>query len=142
MRVLLIGGTGFIGRHVAAKLVEGGHAVAIVHRGKTQALLPQAVHHITGDRSKINELRDEFWKWAPDVVIDMILSSAWQARATLDAFHGIARRVVAVSSGDVYRAMALVHRLEDGPLEPVPLTEESPLRSQRHTYSPEALKAG
>ncbi len=142
MRVLLIGGTGFIGRHVAAKLVERDHGVAIVHRGKTQAVLPQAVHHIAGDRSKINELRDEFRGWAPDVVIDMILSSAAQARATVDAFRSIARRVVAVSSGDVYRAMAVVHRLEDGPLEPVPLTEESPLRSQRHTYSPEALKAG
>src|SRR5438874_13567038 len=71
---------------------------------------------------------------------DMILSSARQARATLEAFHGIARRVVAISSGDVYRAMAVVHRLDAGPLEPVPLTENSPLRAQTQTYSPEALR--
>lgn len=73
--------------------------------------------------------------------MDMILSSARQAHATLEAFSGIARRVVAISSGDVYRAMAVVHRIEPGPLEPVPLTEDSALRRQTQTYSPEALAA-
>ena len=51
----------------------------------------------------------------------MILSSAAQARTTAEAFAGIAHRVVAISSGDVYRAMSVLHRLEDGPLEPTPL---------------------
>jgi hypothetical protein len=35
--------------------------------------------------------------------------------------------------------MAVVHRLDSGPLGPVPLTEDSPLRTQIQTYSPEAL---
>jgi nucleoside-diphosphate-sugar epimerase len=141
VRVIVVGGTGFIGRHLLAKLAQLDHDVAVVRRGKTQLPLEERVHTILGERSRLTELRDEFRRWAPDVVVDMILSSAPQARATLDAFRGIARRVVAVSSGDVYRAMAVVHRLEEGPLEPVPLTESSALRTQRHAYSPAALAA-
>jgi nucleoside-diphosphate-sugar epimerase len=141
MRVIAIGATGFIGRYVVARLVDAGHEVAVLHRGKTPLSAHKNVIEILGDRSTIRELRDKFRTWSPDVAVDMILSSAAQARATLEAFTGIARRVVAISSGDVYRAMAVVHRLDTGPLEPVPLTEDSPLRTQAQTYSPEALLA-
>jgi nucleoside-diphosphate-sugar epimerase len=141
MKVIAIGATGFIGRHVLTKLVEAGHEVAVLHRGTTPFPARSRVMEILGERSTIRELRSEFRKWSPDVAIDMILSSAAQARATLEAFHGIARRVVAISSGDVYRAMAVVHRLDTGPLEPIPLTESSALRTQTQTYSPEALIA-
>jgi len=37
---------------------------------------------------------------------------------------------------DVYRACGLLHGLEDGPLEPVPLTEQSALRTKLATYPP------
>jgi nucleoside-diphosphate-sugar epimerase len=139
MKVIAIGATGFIGRHVVSELVGAGHEVAVFHRGQTPLPALDCVTTILSERSKISELRDEFRTWSPDVAVDMILSSAAQARTTLEAFHGIARRVVAISSGDVYRAMAVLHRLETGPLEPVPLTEDSPLRTQTQTYSPEAL---
>ena len=121
------------------KLIEAGHEVAVVHRGK--ALLPvrTPVAEILADRSTMTELSTEFRRFSPEVALDMILSSARQAWATLKAFHGIARRVVAISSGDVYRAMAVVHRLESGPLEPVPMTEDSALRTHSQTYSPETL---
>jgi nucleoside-diphosphate-sugar epimerase len=141
MRVIAIGGTGFIGRHVVAKLAEAGHEVAVMHRGTTPLAASKHVTEIQGERSAIVGLRDCFQSWSPGIVIHMILSSAAQARATLEAFRGIARRVVAISSGDVYRAMAVLHRLEGGPREPVPLTEDSPLRTQTQAYSPEALAA-
>src|SRR4029077_20322350 len=53
---------------------------------------------------------------------------------------GIVRRVVAISSMDVYRAWGVLHRVEDGPLEPLPITEDSPLRTTRRLYSSETLK--
>lgn len=139
MRVMVIGGTGFIGRHVVAKLADAGHEVAIFHRGRTPLAMRHGITEILGERSTMQDQREKIRAWAPDAVIDMILSSAAQARATLEAFRGIARRVVAISSGDVYRATALLHRLDRGPLEPVPLTEDSKLRTQSQTYSPEAL---
>jgi len=139
MKVIAIGATGFIGRQVVAKLVEAGNEVAVLHRGTTPLLARNGVTEILGERSTIREMRSQFRACSPDVAIDMILSSAAQARATLEALRGIARRVVAISSGDVYRAMAVVHRLDAGPLEPVPLTEDSAFRTQTQTYSAEVL---
>jgi nucleoside-diphosphate-sugar epimerase len=122
-----------------AQLVESGHEVAVLHRGNVPLSAPAGVIEILGERSNITEMRNEFRKWAPDVVVDMILSSARQARETLAAFHGIASRVVAISSGDAYRAMAVLHRLDNGPVQAVPLTEDSALRTETKPYSAEAL---
>ena len=58
-----------------------------------------SVTEILGQRSTIKELRSELRAWSPEVAIDMILSSAAQARETLEALRGIARREVAISSG-------------------------------------------
>src|SRR5580765_5230384 len=58
----------------------------------------------------------------------------------MDAFRGVARRVVAASSIDVYRACGVLHGSEEGPLEPVPLTEDSPLRTKLQTYPPAQIK--
>jgi nucleoside-diphosphate-sugar epimerase len=55
-------------------------------------------------------------------------------------FRGAAARVVALSSCDVYRACGVLHGSEPGPLEPVPLTEESALRTNLQTYPPDRIK--
>jgi nucleoside-diphosphate-sugar epimerase len=70
----------------------------------------------------------------------VILSSGRQARELIDLFRGAARRVVALSSCDVYRACGVLHGSEPGPLEPVPLTEQSPLRTKLQTYPPDRIK--
>jgi nucleoside-diphosphate-sugar epimerase len=58
----------------------------------------------------------------------------------IDAFRGYAQRVVAASSMDVYRACGVLHGTEEGPLEPVPLTEDSPLRTKSQAYPPAQVK--
>ena len=77
---------------------------------------------------------------APDVVIDLILSSGTQARELQRVFRGATNRVVALSSCDVYRACGVLHGSEPGPLEPVPLTELSALRTKLQTYPPEQIR--
>jgi len=62
-------------------------------------------------------------------VLDFILSSDRQAKQLMDSFHGIARRVVALSSMDVYRAWGVFYGLEPGELEAMPLDENSALRT-------------
>jgi hypothetical protein len=57
----------------------------------------------------------------------------------METFRGVAGRIVALSSGDVYRAGGLSHGFETGPLQPVPLTEESELRTSLNVYGPEIL---
>ena len=59
----------------------------------------------------------------------------------MNAFRGIAQRMVAASSMDVYRACGVLHGSEEGPLEPVPLTEDSALRSKLSTYPPQQIAA-
>jgi len=132
VRIIVIGGTGFIGSHVVARLAAE-HEVTVVHRGKHAAALPR-VDYITGDRDRPAELAAVFRRRTPDVVLDMIAGDERQARAVVDAFRGIAGRLVTTSSIDVYRSYEIALGLAPGPLEPVPLTEESPVRTALHPY--------
>ena len=134
MRALLIGGNGFIGRHVVAALKREGCVVAVFHRGSTPA--PDEVEKILGDRSRLTASAQELKRFAPDVVIDMVLSSGPQAEELMNIFRGATRRVVMLSSIDVYRAVGVSHGTESGPLQKVPLTEDSDLRRKLHPYPP------
>ncbi len=55
-------------------------------------------------------------------------------RAAVARFTGVARRMVALSSGDVYRAYGRLLGSEPGPPEPVPLDESAPLREKFFPY--------
>ncbi len=136
MRVLLIGGSGFIGPFVVAELARSGHEIAIFHRGKV-AVPPH--RSIIGDRKQLAASRDAIRAFAPEVVVDLVLSSERQAHELLEVVRGVAKRVVALSSMDVYRACGVLHGFEQGPLEPLPLTEASPLRTQLQTYPPKQI---
>jgi len=133
MRILVIGGTGFIGPHLVRGLAAMGHSVAVLHRGNAPFDLPAG--EIIGDRRDLATIRPK-----ADVVIDLILSSGPQAHALMDAFRGVACRVVAASSIDVYRACGVLHGSEEGPIEPTPLTEDSPLRTKLQTYPKQQIQ--
>jgi nucleoside-diphosphate-sugar epimerase len=137
MRILLIGGNGFIGRFAVAALKQQGHTPAVFHRGTTAA--PSGVDEIRGDRHQLNASAQELKRFAPDVVIDLVISSAPQAEELMNIFRGTARRVVMLSSIDVYRAVGISQGTENGPLQEVPLTEESELRRNPHPYPPESM---
>jgi len=138
MKILLIGGTGFIGPHTAAALLRTGHQVTVFHRGRTSA--PAGVEEILGDRQFLQDHQPEFRRQKFDVVIDFVLSSGRQAVQLMDTFRGAAGRVVALSSMDVYRAVGVFFGFETGELQPMPLTEDSDLRTTRNVYSKEALE--
>lgn len=140
MRALVIGGTGFIGPHIVSELIRRDHHVTVFHRGRTA--VPPGARGIVGDRRRLTESADSLRALAPDVVIDVVLSSRRQARELMNVFRGHAGRIVAVSSMDVYRACGVTHRLEEGPLESLPLAEEtSALRSKLQTYPPAQVQA-
>src|ERR1700761_5089581 len=102
MKILVIGGTGFIGSHLVRQLSGTGHSVSIFHRGSTPSHLP--AESILGERRDLAALRPK-----ADVVIDLILSSGAQAQSLMETFRGVAERVVVASSIDVYRACGVLH---------------------------------
>ncbi|HEX3586700.1 MAG TPA: NAD-dependent epimerase/dehydratase family protein [Candidatus Angelobacter sp.] len=138
MKILLIGGSGFIGPFVAQQLQQGGHQVTIFHRGKTN--VPHSAEEIRGDRQFLQDHQPDFRRQKFDVVIDFVLSSGRQAQQLMDTFRGIAGHVVALSSMDVYRAWGVFFNMEPGSLQELPLTEDSELRTSRVTYPPDVLK--
>ena len=139
-RILLIGGTGFIGPHLVRELAQQGHEIDVYHRENSRTQLPESVTEILGDRKELAAHRNDFRRLAPEVVVDLILSSGHQAQILMDCFRGLASRVVALSSGDVYRACGILHGFESGPLQPTPLTESSELRTESNVYGMEELR--
>src|SRR5579864_2494312 len=138
MRVLVIGGTNFIGPALVHKLIELGHELTVFHRGQTTADMPPGTKQIFGDRDRLGEFASELRAFAPRVVVHMIAYVEEHARSLIDVFRGIARRLVVVSSGDVYKAYGLFHGTESGPIEPLPLAEDAPLRSVLFPYRSQA----
>jgi nucleoside-diphosphate-sugar epimerase len=138
VRVLIIGGTNFIGPHLVRRLADGDHEVAVFHRGQSRAELPNSVRHITGDRHQLAAHRAEFAQFAPDVVADMIAYTEADARGLAETFRDLARRFVVLSSGDVYLAYGRIVGSEPGLNQATPLTEESPLRSVFFPYRSKA----
>lgn len=92
-----------------------------------------------GDRNQLAACRTAIEQFSPDVVVDLILSSGEQARQLMEEASHWTGRVVAVSSMDVYRAWGVLHGSEPGDMEPLPLTEESPVRTVRQIYPAETL---
>lgn len=133
-RVLVVGGTIFVGPSVVRQLVAGGHEAAVFHRGEHEIDLPESVRHIHGDRALISDQRDHLASFAPEIVIDMRAMTEADARAVADAVRGIARRLVVVSSMDVYRAYGRLHGTEPGPPLDPPFDEDSPLREKLYVY--------
>ena len=50
MKVLVIGGTRFIGTHLVYQLIEMGHEVTVFNRGQIATELPEEANWIKGDR--------------------------------------------------------------------------------------------
>jgi nucleoside-diphosphate-sugar epimerase len=136
MRVLVIGGTNFIGPHVVATLHRLGHGITVYHRGNHEPELPPAVRHVHSQAAGIPVLHfpSELSDPAPDIVLHMFPVGEQDAQAAVARFAGIARRMVALSSGDVYRAYGRLLGTEAGPVEKVPLDEQAPLRESFYPY--------
>src|SRR6201986_1478464 len=128
MRVLILGGTLFIGRRIARELLARGDDVMVVHRGQTEPAELAGCAHLHSARSALAEVADQLRAWHPDAVIDTRAMTAADASAVLP--HLPDAHLVLLSSIDVYRAYELLLAGRGG--EPVPLTESSALRAGRY----------
>ena len=68
MRLLVLGGTQFVGRAATTAALAAGHDVSLFHRGRTNADLFPEVEHVLGDRyGGLDTLRGRDW----DVCLDV-----------------------------------------------------------------------
>ena len=131
MRIVVLGGTRFIGRAIVEELAAAGHELLIVHRGNLEPRDLVPVQHVHADRMELAAHRDELAAFRPDAAIDCRALTRADSEIAVDALPaGI--RLVVISSLDVYRAFSAVN--EDRETDPVPLDEESPVRPNRYPY--------
>lgn len=147
MRIMVLGGTRFIGLALVERLAHDGHEVAVVHRGSelggADAELPPGVEEFHADRARLDEASPDLVDWGAEAIVDMFAmteASAHQALAALTG--GSVRRWVVASSLDVYRAYDHLQRHEPGPPLEGALTEDSPLRRRLYPYRGSGRDAG
>ena len=131
MRVVVLGGTRFIGAAIVEELHASGHELLIVHRGQHEpADLPE-VDHLHADRRDLPHLRGVIDDFDPEALVDNCAYTTADAETALAAVgHDV--RLLAVSSMDVYRAYGAV--LAGTETDPLPLDETSPVRPERYPF--------
>ena len=130
MRVLVIGGTEFIGRRTVELLTARGDDVLVVHRGQTEPDPPRG-EHLHTDRRDFGNHTQAVTDFRPDAVVDLTALTAADSDAVLPHLPDVP--IVLLSSMDVYEAWQNI--LDDGPATvPVPFDENGPLRTTRYPY--------
>jgi nucleoside-diphosphate-sugar epimerase len=138
MRVMVLGGTRFIGAAIVEELVAHGHEPLVVHRGEHEpADLPE-VDHLHADRQDLPHLRGPVAEFGPEALVDNSAYSTADAETALAAI-GDDTRLLVVSSMDVYRAFGAV--LAGTETDPLPLDETSPVRPERYPYRGRSLRS-
>jgi 2'-hydroxyisoflavone reductase len=135
LRILVLGGTGLLGRHLVEAALARGHRPTVFHRGRTGADLFPGVPRIVGDRAHDLGLLDG-GEW--DAVVDACGLLPASVREAAERLAGRAGHFTYVSSISAYR-----HPLPRGAAEDAPLTDPpdpEPERATPESYG--GLKAG
>lgn len=134
MRILVIGGTRFLGRHIVESALERNHDVTLFNRGQTNADLFPAVTKLRGDRaSDLSALQGKSW----DVVIDTCGYVPRLVSASAQALAGSTNLYVFISSISVYADFTSSAINESSPVATMP--DETVEEITNETYGP--LKA-
>jgi 2'-hydroxyisoflavone reductase len=122
-KVLILGGTGFIGPHFVDALTAGGHKITLFNRGKRDPEVKPGIEQLLGDRNgQIDALKGRDW----DVVIDNSGYTPSQVKATAELLKDHVRKYIFISSIAVYADFAKAGVDEDYKLAELedPTTEE------------------
>jgi nucleoside-diphosphate-sugar epimerase len=130
MRVLVLGGTAFIGRRIVEQLHERGDQVLVVHRGQHEPDPWVPVGHLHTHRHQLSRHAEKIRDFAPTAVVDAYALTGTDVTAVLGVVPEVP--TVVLSSQDVYQAYT---GLRTGRCTAaVPLEEHAPLRADRYPY--------
>jgi 2'-hydroxyisoflavone reductase len=113
MRLLVIGGTRFVGRHLVEAALTAGHDVTLVHRSPT-TLFASAQHLLVDRNRDLAALADGEW----DATVDVCAYLPRQVRSLAEALGGRGGHHVFVSTVSVYGGLTGPDGDEDSPLLP------------------------
>jgi nucleoside-diphosphate-sugar epimerase len=111
VRILVLGGTSFVGRPIAGDALRSGHQVTLFSRGRTGPDLFPGVPRLVGDRDTgdYHALRDGTW----DAVIDV---SGYVPRHVDQAMDALGDRAGGADRRDLRPAKGGLRGRRDGPL--------------------------
>ena len=132
MKVLIIGGSGFIGKAITEYLLKANYDVTLFNRGNT---INSIAKQITGDKKDLSAYRETFKQLNPDAVIHTIAYTAQDAVRLIATFSDITKRVIVLSSGDVYAAYDIFRH--GGVTVNQPVNENAVLRTNLFPYREE-----
>lgn len=114
MRILVLGGTRFLGRAIVDAALGCGDAVTLFNRGQTNPDLYPGTETVIGDRTRdLSALEGREW----DAVIDVACTEPAAARRSAEAFADRTGRYVFVSTASVYASQDTTDaQLEDSPV--------------------------
>jgi nucleoside-diphosphate-sugar epimerase len=115
MKTLVIGGTGYIGAHVAERLRGRGFEVTVFSRGRTEFPLHASIAVERGDRHEEGALR-RLGRMGFDAVVDLCAYRREETEAAVDAFDGRISRFVHLSSVSANRMTSGFPLRESDPL--------------------------
>jgi 2'-hydroxyisoflavone reductase len=134
MRILIIGGTRFLGRHLVEAALDRSHDVTLFNRGKSNPDLFPRLETILGDREQdINKLNGRIW----DAVIDVAGYLPRIVRLSAEVLKENVARYVFISTISVYRDFKEIGIAESYPVGT--LENETVEEITGETYGP--LKA-
>ncbi len=118
MRVMVIGGTRYLGRAIVQRLAARGDEVTVANRGQTAGDLPLGVAQITCDIDQPGSLTAALEGLDFDAVVHMIAMNGTRARTVLEDLRGHIAHYVQCGSTGVYMPLQVVPADEDHPIDP------------------------
>ncbi len=117
MKTLVLGGSRFIGLHLVRLLVEKGHEVSVLNRGRTNADLPSEVKRLQADRYDSGQVGKALGGLSFDVAFDISGYDPDSLKPVLSALEGNVGRFVFCSTTAVYAASHTYPVTEDFQLD-------------------------
>ena len=117
MRILIMGGTRFIGVYLTKALVEQGHEVVLFNRGKKPAPI-EGIQQIHGDRQDIEQLKEKLKEEQFDVVYDNNGRELSDTKPLVELFKDQVKQFVYVSSAGVYLQSDQMPHIEGDAVDP------------------------
>ena len=136
MRILVVGGTRFVGRHVVATALARGHEVTVLHRGTGCEAAPGAAHVHADRDADLSVLAEGSW----DATVDVCAYWPRQVGRLADALGERGGRHLLVSTVSVYADPPEPGLDEQAPLLPALGLEGDAPTLTPETYGP--LKVG